>query len=57
MVTLACQRKKVKEAIGIFVRSPLDGGVGHVLVLVFAAIRKDSALPTNEQGDDAMLPF
>ena len=44
MFTLACPRKKVKEASAIFVRSPLDGGVSHVLVLVFAATRKQLAL-------------
>ena len=44
MVTRACPRKKVKEASDIFVRSPLDGGVGHVLVLVFSATRRHLAL-------------
>ena len=37
-------KKKAKEASGIFVRSPLDGGVGHGLVLVFAALRRRLAL-------------
>ena len=46
--TCLCERghikKKAKNASVVFILFPRDGRVGHVLVLVFAATRKDSAL-------------
>ena len=37
-------KKKEKNASVMFVLFPRDGGVGHVLVLVFAATRRQLAL-------------
>ena len=45
--------KKVKEVSGIFVRSPLDGGVGHILVLVFVATCRHLALRSGWVGEQA----
>ena len=48
MFTRSSSREKAKEASDIFVDSPLDGGVGHVLVLVLAATRRRLALRAAE---------
>ena len=53
MFTLSSQHKKVKVVSGLacFPTVREVAGLGHVLVLVFAATRKEMALPTNQRGD------